>query len=628
MEAYKDPPPPRRVVGDYELHEMVGKGTFAEVFRAKHRPTGARVAVKEIDRRRVDDYVRRGILQEMAILGSLSHPNILRLVDTIETGEKLFLVLEFCDGGDLEAYRQAHGGARNRLPEAVARDFTRQLAEGLKVLRGQRIVHRDLKPQNLLLSTNGDAITLKIGDFGFARSLMHENLAATFCGSPYYMAPEIWRGDKYDAKADLWSVGVILFQLVTGELPFLGENRVQLREKVLTSNGLSFPPDMEADLHPDFIDLCRRLICLDPAERMPFEEFFNHKFLATSRESEIISESHHDLDLKDTCQTVSTAIIKVNSETADPKVFDSWEWIEREYVLVHANTTSVEMLSLLEKSMKDFTGARSRGDDRSTCKESVQNQNRSSLCRVVTMKNHGCTPQSASHESISMENLRGRPLDCYTRLQLLNQYIVILTELAQEKLLKGLDLEALSLELVILAVWKEALNASSLLVDASDDGQFSTSADKNFLPKSEDRLSPNVAQGLDFTRLASVCYWAESGFIKAYDRAEKISHRLRENNDNTEMPDAMEIIFQNALVYGRGGAAKELLGCQSRSIALYSKAIILLTFILQEAASLPLNPVFSLSPFNQQRLHRYIANLRSHLCSAQLTGQQQRSIKN
>jgi serine/threonine-protein kinase ULK/ATG1 len=116
-------------------------------------------------------------------------------------------------------------------------------------------------------------------------------------------------------------------------------------------------------------------------------------------------------------------------------VFDSWEWIEREYVLVHANTTSVEMLSSLEKSMKDFTGARSRGDDWLTCKESAQNQNKSSLCRVVTTKNHGCTPLSTSRESVSMENLRGRPLDCYTRLQLLNQYIVILTELAQEKVM-------------------------------------------------------------------------------------------------------------------------------------------------------------------------------------------------
>ncbi|XP_044384069.1 serine/threonine-protein kinase ATG1a [Triticum aestivum] len=619
------PPPAPRVVGEYELGEMVGKGTFAEVFRAVHAPTGARVAVKEIDRRRVDDHVRRGILQEMSILGSLSHPNILRLINTIETGEKLFLVLEYCDGGDLEAYRQTHGGPRNRLPEATARDFARQLAEGLKVLRGQRIVHRDLKPQNLLLSADGDAITLKIGDFGFARSLMHENLAATFCGSPYYMAPEIWRGDKYDAKADLWSVGVILFQLVTGELPFLGENRVELCEKVLSSSGLSFPPDIEADLHPEFIDLCRRLICLDPAERMPFEEFFNHNFLATARNSEIVDESHHALDLRDTCQTVSSAVVKVKSESVDSKVFDSWEWIEREYVLVQANTTSMELLSSLEKPMKDVTGARPRCDDISTISGPVQSQNRDSLYRL---KSHGCTPLSASRESTTMENLRGRPLDCYTRLHLLNQYIVILTELAQEKLFKGLDLEALSLELVILAIWKEALNACSLLPDALDDGSFSTFAHENYFPKSDQRLSPNVAHGLDFTRPASVRYWVESGFIKAYDRAEKISHRLRENNDNTEMPDAMEIIFQTALVYGKSGATKELLGCQSRSMALYSKAIILLTFILQEATALPLNPVFSLSPFNQQRIHRYITNLRSHLCSAQLSGQQQRSIKN
>ncbi|VAI10767.1 unnamed protein product [Triticum turgidum subsp. durum] len=478
--------------------------------------------------------------------------------------------------------------------------------------------HQAPKLRNLLLSADGDAITLKIGDFGFARSLMHENLAATFCGSPYYMAPEIWRGDKYDAKADLWSVGVILFQLVTGELPFLGENRVELREKVLSSSGLSFPPDMEADLHPEFIDLCRRLICLDPAERMPFEEFFNHNFLATARNSEIMDESHHALDLRDTCQTVSSAVVKVKSESVDSKVFDSWEWVEREYVLVHANTTSMELLSSLEKPMKDVTGARPRCDDISTISGPIQSQNRDSLYRV---KSHGCTPLSASCESTTMENLRGRPLDCYTRLHLLNQYIVILTELAQEKLFKGLDLEALSLELVILAIWKEALNACSLLPDALDDGSFSTFAHENYFPKSDQRLSPNVAQGLDFTRPASVRYWVESGFIKAYDRAEKISHRLRENNDNTEMPDAMEIIFQTALVYGKTGATKELLGCQNKSMALYSKAIILLTFILQEATALPLNPLFSLSPFNQQRI-------RSHLCSAQLSGQQQRSIKN
>ena len=120
------PPPPRRVVGEYELREMVGKGTFAEVFRAVHAPTGARVAVKEIDRRRVDDYVRRGILQEVTILGGLSHPNILRLVDAVEVNNqtspppesppKFLKMLTPADGG--EAVPGA-GVLRRRRPRGV-----------------------------------------------------------------------------------------------------------------------------------------------------------------------------------------------------------------------------------------------------------------------------------------------------------------------------------------------------------------------------------------------------------------------------------------------------------------------------------------------------------------------------
>ncbi|GJN09272.1 hypothetical protein PR202_ga27262 [Eleusine coracana subsp. coracana] len=568
----------RRVVGDYELQRLVGKGSFAKVFRAAHRRTGARVAVKAIDRELVDKRVHEGILQEREILNSISHPNILRLLDTIDTGKVLYLVLEYCDGGDLDSFLTKRG----RLPEATAKDLMRQLAEGLKVLRGKNIVHRDLKPQNLLLSTNGDAIILKIGDFGFARSLMNENLAATICGSPLYMAPEIWQGKDYDAKSDLWSVGVILFQLVTGQLPFPGSNYYQLRQNILTSEKLHFPSAVEADLCQDCIDLCKRLLLLDP-------------------------------------------------------VFDSWEWIEREYVLVPVNCTSMEMSSSLEKSTKDDTGTRTVGYDRSTGKGSGQEQNRNFIHRVIAVQNHGCTPVSISHES-TMEDRRGKQPDYHMRLHILNQYVAALTELASEKhfhllqLSKALDLEALSVELVLLAIWKEALDACSLLMDVAGDGNFSRSSQEHFLPKSE-RTSLNVARGLDFTRPASVCSWVESGFMKAYDRAEKISQRLRDNDDNTEMPDAMDLIFQTALEYGKSGAvsislANEVLGHQSRSIALYSKAIILLTFILQEAPILPLNPPFSLSPSNQQRIHRYIANLKSHLCSAQVAGQQQRSIHN
>ncbi|TKV98530.1 hypothetical protein SEVIR_9G565800v4 [Setaria viridis] len=611
-------------VGEYKLQRLVGQGSFAKVFRAAHRRTGARVAVKAIDRRRVEKRVHEGILKEREILKSIDHPNILRLLDTIDTTNMMYLVLEYCDGGDLDAFLHKHG----RLPVATAKDLMRQLAEGLKVLRERNIVHRDLKPQNLLLSTNDDAIILKIGDFGFAK---HENLAATICGSPYYMAPEIWQGKDYDAKSDLWSVGVILFQLVTGKLPYTGSTCFQLQQNILASDELNFPSEIEADLCPDCIDLCRRLLLRDPRKRISFEEFFNHKFLATTRKCELVRESHHAVDLRDTCQAITShVVLKTKPESVESKkseVFDSWEWIEREYVLVPMNCTSMEMYSSVEKSAKDDTCTRNAGYDRTTGKGSVQNQNRDFIHRVIGVQNHGCTLVPVSQESANAEDRRAKPPDCFTRLHMLNQYVLVLTELAREKLSKGLYLEALSIELVLLAIWKEALDACSLFMDASDDGNFSESSPEHFLPKS-DHSSLNVARGLDFSRPAYVRSWVESGFMKAYDRAEKISHILRKSYDNTEMPDAMDVIFQTALEYGKSGAANEVLGHRSRSTALYSKSIILLTFILQEAPMLPLNPPFSISPSEQQRIHSYIANLKSHLCTAQVAGQQQRSAHN
>jgi len=310
-------------------------------------------------------------------------------------------------------------------------------------------------------------------------------------------------------------------------------------------------------------------------------------------------------------------------ESKKSKVFDSWEWIEREYVLVPVNCTSMDSL---EKLTKDDTGIRNSGYDRSTGKSSVQNQNRD-FSRVIGVQNHGCTPVPASHESANAEDRQGKPPDCFARLHILNQYVLVLMELAREKLSKGLYLESLSIELLLLAIWKEALDACNLFMDASHDGNFSESSPEHFLPKTDDS-SLNAARGLDFSRPVSVCSWVESGFMKAYDRAEKISHILRKSYDNTEMPDAMDVIFQTALEYGKSGAANEVLGYRSKSMALYSKSIILLTFILQEAPTLPLNPPFSPSPSDQQRIHSYIANLKSHLCSAQVVGQQQRIVHN
>ncbi|MBA0726589.1 hypothetical protein Golax_002409 [Gossypium laxum] len=214
-----------RVVGDYLVGRQIGSGSFSIVWHARHRVHGTEVAIKEIVTSRLNKKLQDSLMSEIFILKRINHPNIIRLHDIIEVPGKIHLVLEYCKGGDLSMYVTRYGS----VPEATAKHFMQQLAAGLLVLRDNNLIHRDLKPQNLLLSTNDSNAVLKIADFGFARSLQPRGLAETLCGSPLYMAPEIMQLQKYDAKADLWSVGAILFQLVTGKTPFTGNNQIQVK---------------------------------------------------------------------------------------------------------------------------------------------------------------------------------------------------------------------------------------------------------------------------------------------------------------------------------------------------------------------------------------------------------------
>ncbi|KAF3779235.1 Serine/threonine-protein kinase [Nymphaea thermarum] len=185
-----------RMIGDYILGPKIGSGSFAVVWRSWHVRSGNVVAVKEIDRKQLSAKLNESLLKEITILGEINHPNIVRMHDVIETGEKIYIVLEYCTGGDLAAYIHRLG----HVSEVDARHFMRHLASGLQVLRKHNVIHRDLKPQNLLLSMEGNTFVLKIGDFGFARYLKPQGLADTLCGPPLYMAPEIIQSQKYDAK--------------------------------------------------------------------------------------------------------------------------------------------------------------------------------------------------------------------------------------------------------------------------------------------------------------------------------------------------------------------------------------------------------------------------------------------
>ncbi|XP_039008387.1 serine/threonine-protein kinase ATG1a-like isoform X2 [Hibiscus syriacus] len=660
-----------RVVGNYILGPRIGSGSFAVVWRSRHRQHGLEVAVKEIDKKLLSSKVSENLLKEISILSTINHPNIIRFFEAIETEDRIFLVLEYCDGGDLAAYINRHG----KVSEEIARHFMRQLAAGLQVLQEKHLIHRDLKPQNLLLSIKGETPQLKIGDFGFARSLTPEDLAATLCGSPLYMAPEIIQNKKYDAKADLWSVGAILFQLVTGKPPFNGNSQLQLFQNILRSTELQFPEGSLQELHPDSVGLCRSLLRHNPVERLTFREFFNHKFLREASKrvdvepdtSRLPSESMHEqfassamksplpsYNLMEAssrnkksasssgCDTSSltkenggSSGVKgahgamplvcddkksVNNQClSDQLRADSMESIEKEYVLVNPHSTSMETFSdYLETPLRDY----------STLKCPTKNSDQESEVTLETKETAGSSvgsantqvlgsdPQTTSSESaILREVQRLNRMHPSTRLQLLHQYAQAIAELAQEKYNAGLFLESFSIELVVLAIWKKALQicASWIASAPENESHGSSSANQtttNVLGNAD--LALNSEYGGDSNRPSSACFWVEQGFIAACDRTEKLSCHIKDMDAAAKMPDAMEIIYQTALTIGTNGAVEEYMRNKGSAAASYSKAMLLLSFIVGEAASIPLNPPFSLTPANKKRIQTYINNLQTH----------------
>ena len=183
---------PFKRVGSYDLFNCVGQGSFASVYRGTHRPTGKVIAVKAIIRARLNRKLQENLDAEIRILQSTDHPNVMRLHEVLGTEQHVYLVLEYCPGGDLMQVINTKGAQS----EAQTRHYLVQLAHGLAYLRQRNLIHRDLKPQNLLLSSAGPDGVLKIGDFGFARYMVQQDLAETLCGSPLYMAPEILRFHK------------------------------------------------------------------------------------------------------------------------------------------------------------------------------------------------------------------------------------------------------------------------------------------------------------------------------------------------------------------------------------------------------------------------------------------------
>ncbi|KAJ4505966.1 Serine/threonine-protein kinase [Exophiala dermatitidis] len=312
-------------IGSFQRHEEIGRGSFATVYKAIHTSgSGVQsiVAIKSVNMSKLNKKLKDNLTSEISILKGLHHPHIVALIDCKESSSHIHLVMEYVALGDLSHFIKRRNELANSelvgnmmvkypnpryggLHEVVVRHFLQQLASALQFLRARDLIHRDVKPQNLLLNPSPAYFethnprpmpyqvadnslvpicgvrslpVLKIADFGFARSLPSTALAETLCGSPLYMAPEILRYEKYDATADLWSVGTVLYEMMTARPPFRASNHVELLRKIEKSEDkIKFGDEFK--ISDDMKKLVRSLLKRDPRQRLSFPDFFSNEII-------------------------------------------------------------------------------------------------------------------------------------------------------------------------------------------------------------------------------------------------------------------------------------------------------------------------------------------------------------
>ncbi|XP_074439993.1 MAP/microtubule affinity-regulating kinase 3 isoform X9 [Larus michahellis] len=276
-------------IGNYRLLKTIGKGNFAKVKLARHILTGREVAVKIIDKAQLNPTSLQKLFREVRIMKILNHPNIVKLFEVIEKEKTLYLVMEYASGGEVFDYLVAHG----RMKEKEARAKFRQIVSAVQYCHQKHIVHRDLKAENLLLDAD---MNIKIADFGFSNEFTVGNKLDTFCGSPPYAAPELFQGKKYDGpEVDVWSLGVILYTLVSGSLPFDGQNLKELRERVLRGK-YRIPFYMSTDCE----NLLKRFLVLNPTKRGTLEQIMKDRWInAGHEEDELKPFVEPELDISD-----------------------------------------------------------------------------------------------------------------------------------------------------------------------------------------------------------------------------------------------------------------------------------------------------------------------------------------
>lgn len=282
--------PPVRSLGNiqdkYELKEILGRGSYGIVRLAERKTDNEQFAVKIINQFRISSTKLSSIRDEAGIMSKIDHKNCIKLYEVYERGNHLYLVMELATGGELLERRMES--------EVEVAALIRSLASALSYLHSHGIVHRDLKPRNIMYASKSPSAEIKIADFGLA--FRGEGWITDFCGTPQYVSPEVLEKQPYSQSCDMWSLGVILYLLLCGFLPFYAKNRQRLVANI-TQCRLDFPSPFWDEVSNSAKNLVSNLLCLDTTKRLTAPQVLEHCFI-TGEASPLIFPSTNSAGLQ------------------------------------------------------------------------------------------------------------------------------------------------------------------------------------------------------------------------------------------------------------------------------------------------------------------------------------------
>ena len=303
---------PEPKITDFKIVKELGAGSFGHVYLVKHKTTNAEYAIKAIDKRdKTNQEEKPYFRREIEVMYKLHHPNVVKLYGHFEDNNYCYFIMEYISKGNV--YSLIPTDKKKRITSQVVASLMKDVISAVYYLHNMNpiIIHRDIKPENVLLAEN---LVAKLTDFGWSNYMREDEKRTTVCGTPIYLAPEIIKEEGHDEKVDIWCIGVLLFELITGSVPFPGNDIDTLKDNILHLK-IAWPKDINIDAK----NLIKRILKSDPAQRISLEEMLQHPFFTKHFPNAVKSL----IKPEDTSKYQPFVVSKDNPKTWEPVISKS-----------------------------------------------------------------------------------------------------------------------------------------------------------------------------------------------------------------------------------------------------------------------------------------------------------------